>query len=130
MLRRRNPLHSTVGAALCAAALLAQATLLPLLHGEHGPAAGLEHALAFAHAGGTFEPGLHDDACVPRASHDAAACRLCATLAGAGAAVAPRVLHIAAARIVAGRIAVGTDRPAAAPVLSRAAARGPPALVS
>jgi hypothetical protein len=111
----------------CAVALFAQATLLPLLHGEHGGAAGLERALVVAHAESALPQGLHDDACVPP-SHDAA-CRLCATLAGAGTALAAD----AAAMALPDRATTEPRRDdplVAAPDIHRAPPRGPPALLS
>lgn len=125
--------HIRVGVAralICALALVAQSTLLPLLHGLHGGAARLEHALAFAHAGGAVEPGLHDDGCVPAPSHDAATCALCATLAGSGTALAPDAVRIAAPS----ELTAPDSAPRAvfgpAPSRHQATPRGPPALLS
>jgi hypothetical protein len=130
MLARCSSRRSVPHALICAAALLVQSTLLPLLHGEHGAAAGMERALTFAHAGGAAEPELHDDDCAPPASHDAATCQLCATLSGAGAALAPDAVRVGAPLDLSARDVVSTAPPARTTARGIAASRGPPTPLS
>jgi len=117
---------------LCAAALLANATLVPLLHAQHGGAVSLEQALGFASrapqaAGpGQIAAAEHGG----RPAHEAAACPLCATLAQARAAIAAPAIEVGGASIAAPAPAPRAESKSAAPDLTRGAPRAPPALVS
>ena len=122
----------TVRVAICTLALLANATVLPLLHAQHGGAAGLERAAALiartTNATGTAELATGDQSRAP--AHDATSCPVCATLSHGGAAIAPAVAATASLPLLASRLTTIPFSGAAAPDLTHGAPRAPPALVS
>lgn len=129
---RRHTLRSgRLGTALCALALVAQATLLPVLHAEHGAVAGLERIMALsAVTAPSAATALAARDRVPVPAHDLASCPVCATLGRAGAAITPAAVAMGTLPLFAGVLRVASSAATAAPDLTRGAPRGPPALVS
>jgi hypothetical protein len=118
----RRSLRATLSALLALAALAFQAAL-PGLHPQHGAAALNDTRCAVA----SHDAPVVQHATDGGAAHDGLNCPLCATIAQgrAGAtAAAPIVPQALASLDVAPPL---VSRPLAAPALTRAAPRGPPA---